>query len=100
MPKFNVQVPHQLNKEEAAIRLNTFIDRVKNKFQDQVTDIQESWDGDALNFAFKAMGFAIQGKLMVEEEQLALDGKIPLAAMLFKGKIESTIHEELSSLMA
>jgi hypothetical protein len=99
MPQFNVSVPHTLTHEEAHERLNRFIDVLRQKFQDSVNDLDQNWNGDTLNFQFKTFGILLKGGITVEPTQLSVKGEIPFTAMMFRGKIESTIREQLERLM-
>jgi putative polyhydroxyalkanoate system protein len=100
MPKFGVRVPHTLTKDEARSRLERFIEMLQAKFANQVSDLQQSWDGDTLKFHFKTYGIPLDGGITVEDKQLNLAGDIPFAAMMFKGKIESEIREQLEKIVA
>ena len=100
MPKLNFSVPHNLEKAEAKSRLEAFAGRVREKYQGQVKDVKEWWEGDTLCFAFRTMGINIEGRLAVEDERLNVDGNLPFSAMMFKGKIESGLRDELDKLMA
>lgn len=99
MPSIHLQIPHQLPKEEALVRIRTLLQNVKHKFGDKVTDVQEEWDGDSGSFSFSIMGFDVSGKLNVSNSQVGLDGKIPVAASLFKSKIKSVIMEEAQKVL-
>jgi putative polyhydroxyalkanoate system protein len=100
VPKLDFSVPHALGKEEARSRLEAFADRVRAKYEGQVKDVKQSWEGDTLCFGFRTLGSNFDGRLTVEEDRLNVGGSLPFAAMMFKGKIESTIREELERLMA
>jgi putative polyhydroxyalkanoate system protein len=99
MPKFSVRVPHTLSHEEAKQRLNGFVDIIREKMADKVSDLEQSWDGDAVNFKFKTFGIPLSGKIAVAEKELAVDGDLPFTAMMFKGQIESTIQKYLTRLV-
>lgn len=99
MPKFNVTVPHTLTKQEATERLNQFVDILRNKFQDSVSDLEQTWDGDVLGFRFKTFGVPLSGRITIGDDNLVVDGDLPFTAMMFKGKIESAIREQLERLM-
>ncbi len=99
MPKFSLEVPHNLSAEEARTRLERFIESLQAKFQDKVSDLSQSWTGDTLSFAFKTFGFKIAGAVASLENKLDVSGDIPFAAMMFKGKIETEIREQLARLM-
>jgi putative polyhydroxyalkanoate system protein len=100
MPKFAVRVPHQLTQEEARSRLERFAERLQEKFADQVGDLQQSWEGDTLRFQFKTYGIPLKGGIAITENELSLDGDLPFSAMMFRGKIESAIREQLERLVA
>jgi hypothetical protein len=99
MPKFSVTVPHTLSQPEATERLNRFADILREKFKDSVGDLEQHWDGNSLAFRFKTFGIAIAGKIAVGEKDLVVDGDLPFTAVMFKGKIESSIREQLERLM-
>lgn len=100
MPKFGVRVPHTLTKDEARSRLERFIDMLTAKKGNQLSDLQQSWEGDTLKFHFKTYGIAIDGGITVGDNDLDLAGDLPFAAMMFKGKIETEIREQLEKLVA
>jgi len=99
MPKFNVRVPHELSQEEAKERLNGFVDIIAEKMQDKVSELEQSWDGDKVNFRFKTFGIPLSGTIALAEKELVVDGELPFTAMMFKGQIESTIHKYLARLV-
>ena len=99
MPKFNVQVPHPLSQEAAREKLNRFADVLGEKFKDQVSDLEQSWEGDTLRFSFKSYGIQLKGGVTVADKQLDVVGDLPFTAMMFKGKIESAIREQLEKLV-
>ena len=100
MPGFKTEVPHQLDRETATERLKTFLEKVRQQYQGQVSNLQESWNEDTLTFAFSTYGFKISGTLTVAAGAVLLGGRLPLAAMMFKGKIEQTIRDELAKVLA
>jgi putative polyhydroxyalkanoate system protein len=100
MPKFGVRVPHNLSQEEARSRLERFAEMLQQKFQDKVSDLDQTWEGDKLNFKFKTYGIQLQGGIAVTDKELDLTGDLPFAAMMFKGKIESEIREQLERIVA
>jgi hypothetical protein len=93
MPNFNLDVPHSLGRDAAIERLKTFMDKVRHR--DDVSDLEETWNENVQSFSFKTYGFKIEGAATVEEDRVKLDGKLPLAAAPFRGKIEGSIREGL-----
>lgn len=99
MPKFSTEVPHNLSAEEAKSRLERFVEMLKEQHRERVSDLSQEWNGNTLSFAFKTFGFKVGGAIAALENKLAVTGDIPLAAMMFKGKIEAEIREQLGRLM-
>ena len=99
MPKITVTVPHQLGQQAAAERLKSFVARLKEKHQDQVSNLREEWSDNSLKFGFKSFGFQFQGTGSVAESEAKLDVDIPFAAMMFKGKIETEMRDTLTRVL-
>jgi hypothetical protein len=100
MPKVNLSVPHAVGQDEARKRIEKVLIRVMEKFGDQVSDLQKSWEENVLNFSFKTFGFAIKGSMAVESEQVDFECSLPIAAMMFKGKVEKTMRDELTRILS
>ena len=94
MASFRTEVSHQLGKEPATDRLKTFLDQVGERYKDQVSHLDGEWNDNVLTFALTTFGFKIDGVLTVEEEVATLEGKLPFAALAFRGKIEGGIAKE------
>jgi len=99
VPQLSLDIPHQLSADEAKARLQQFTELLKSKYQDQVGELDQSWEGNSLAFGFKTFGIKIQGKIAIQDDKLVLDGELPFSAMMFKGKIESEIREQLERLV-
>ncbi len=100
MPSFKTEVPHQLGKEKAVERLSSFLDGVAEKYKDQVSKMDGTWSENVLDFSLTTFGFTITGTLTVEDEVARLDGKLPFAAVAFRGKIQKGIASELERALA
>jgi hypothetical protein len=97
MAKFSVSVEHRLTRETAVDRLKGFADRIRIEFASQVTEVSEDWDDDGnVQFSFRAMGLTVEGGLETTEELIFVSGKLPFAAVPFRGVIEQTIAEKIS----
>ena len=99
MPSMNLEVPHVLDQEEATRRLKDRFGQIKEKFAGQVSDLEERWDGNTLDFSFKTFGIRIQGTATSGPSEVKVKTKLPLAAMMFKGTIEQQLGDELRSLL-
>lgn len=99
MPKLSLAVPHALSQADAAARLKGLLARLKEKHGDKVSNLTEEWGENWGKFGFSAMGFSVKATATVETSQVKIDGEIPFAAMMFKGKIESEIRETLTRVL-
>jgi hypothetical protein len=100
MPALKMNFPHQLGRTTAQERLHTLLAKVKHRYGDQVSNLRESWSDNVLDFGFTTYGFGIQGNVTVEENEVRLDGQIPFAAMMFRGKIEQALRETMTKTLA
>jgi putative polyhydroxyalkanoate system protein len=100
VPKFQVEVPHKLGAEAAKAKLDHFIEMIQGQAKEKVSDLSQGWVGNTLNFGFKTYGIKISGAIDVREDSLHVAGDLPFTAMMFKGKIESEIREQLGRLVA
>jgi hypothetical protein len=99
MPQFNVSVPHHTTKEQATEKVKFLLDKIGQKYANQIKDLEQEFEGDKLNFSFKTLGIKVSGEGTVDDENVNIKGNLPLAAMMFKGKIESDLREELKRMM-
>lgn len=100
MPSLLISTPHGLTKEEATERLKTFFNKLKERHQDKVSNLEEQWTDNRLDYSFSTYGFNIKGDLTVEPGEVKVNGSLPFAAMMFKGKIEQSVRDDLEKLLA
>jgi Putative polyhydroxyalkanoic acid system protein (PHA_gran_rgn) len=100
MPGIKISVSHQLGQEQALQRLRSIVQDLQKQFADKVSKVEEVWSESGARFSFEVMGFPVSGTLNVQTESVQLEGKIPLLAMPFKDKIETTIRKQMKFLLA
>ena len=100
MPGFSTEVPHTLGKDQCLERLKGFLDQVEERFKGQISEIEGNWDDNVLTYRFVSYGIKIEGAMAVEEDRVKMDGEIPFAAMMFKGKIVDSIRGALEKAVA
>jgi hypothetical protein len=99
VPKFHFEIPHTLSADDAKSRMERFVESLQARFQDKVSDLDQGWNGNTLAFGFKTFGIKITGTIAALDNKLDVNGEIPFSAMMFKGKIESEVKEQLARLM-
>ncbi len=100
MASINVRVPHKLTREEALKRTKNLLTKTKEDFSEDIKNLKEIWNDNAGKFSFAAKGFEISGTLTVKDSEIILDGTVPFAVSLFKGKITKKIQEVGAELLA
>lgn len=100
MPNIEMSIPHSLGQDEALDRIRKLIGNVEERFSGQLKDVQQEWNGNEGSFSFSVMSMPVSGKLTVNNGDVALDGKLPLAASLFQGKIKEVILEEAKKVLS
>ncbi|NUQ65274.1 MAG: polyhydroxyalkanoic acid system family protein [Pirellulales bacterium] len=99
MPKFSMAIPHCLTEEEATQRLRTRFDELRQQHGHNLHEFHGEWNGGSLLYRFKAMGVQVSGAVNVEASQVRVDAELPMFAMMFKGKIEQEIRNELGNVL-
>ena len=100
MPGFSTEVSHSLGKEAALEKLKGFLDQVQQRYSKEISDVDGSWTENVLTYEFTTYGIKIDGTLTVEDESVKMDGNLPFAAMMFKGKISDSIRVALEKAIA
>ena len=100
MPGFLTAVDHSLGQTEAQSRVSTFLDQVQNQYQDMVSSWSGEWNENKLNVELIAMNMKVTGVLEVTDDAVLVGGSIPFAMVMFKGRMEKTMRDELRKLLA
>lgn len=100
MSKLEMNIPHQLEQQEALSRVQSLLTRVQSQFGSQVQDMHQEWNGNTGVFSFKVMNMPVSGTLTVNQGNVALDSQLPMAAAMFSGKIKSVIMEEAKKVLS
>lgn len=100
MPSYSVSVQHGLGQATARQRVESFLESVLRDYAEHVSNMDGQWTENRLAFRFVTSGLSISGLLEVEERLVAVSGPLPLAAVLFRGRIERQIRDELQQLLS
>ncbi len=100
MPSLTINTPHSLSTEEATSRIKTLFEKLKEQHKDKISNLEEKWDDNRLEYSFSTYGFNIKGEMTVEPSEVKVNGSLPFAAMMFKGQIEQSVRSELEKLLA
>jgi hypothetical protein len=99
MAKLNMLIPHNLSQDEAMKRIKKDLDNLKIQFADEISDLQENWNGNTCEGHLSVKGFSVSGAMVIKPSEIEIAGNLPFFAIPFKGKIESTIRERFKQLL-
>ncbi|MDB5239314.1 MAG: hypothetical protein JWO00_649 [Candidatus Parcubacteria bacterium] len=109
MSTLHASAPHTLGQEEAQSRIKVFMDQAQLKLSGGPIQapgvppvsgtLEQKWEGNACEFTFTAQGQSISGTISVLADKVEVTAKLPMAAMLFKGKLETALTDGLAAIL-
>ncbi len=95
-----IELEHNLDQEKGLICAEKIFKNLSEQYKDEFSDLEQNIEGNTINFAFKIRGMHIKGDIKVEKNSVIIHSKLPFAAKMFQGLIESKIKENADKLMA
>ena len=95
-----IEVPHKTTRAKARKIVEQKLTTLLSQFGHHADDMKHEWQGDTLQFAFKAKGFTGKGTVEITDKDVIIDGKLPLLAKPFEGRIKSTVEKEAEQMFA
>jgi hypothetical protein len=95
-----INLPHNTDKETARKKINERIAALFAQYGHYLSDSEHKWDGDLLTFSGSAKGFKANGTIEVTDNEIIINGKLPLVAKPFEPRVKSAIEKEASSMFA
>ena len=105
----HIERRHNVGKEEAIRKIDTFLDDLmRRQFPGGVAikEASRSWSDDALRFSFKAkkgfFGTTISGVIRVNDDSVVMDSDVPglVTAFVSEDQIRKVINEQLDGLFS
>jgi len=100
VPRISISLPHALGQEQSIRRLKEGFHSLSETYKDQIHSLQEEWNGNVLSYRFTALGISVTGTVTAEPAEVTLVAELPMMAMMFKGRIEKQLREELAKMLA
>ena len=87
---------HNRTKQQAKAWVDVKLDEMLRQFGDSVSDTSYRWNGDTMEFAFRAAGLvSFNGTLSVTDSELYLNMPFPLLAKGFEARAEEEANKWL-----
>jgi hypothetical protein len=98
MPQLFITKNHNLGAAEAKDRIDRLLARTS--LRGEISNVNWSWNGYLASVSFTMYGTSFHANLSVAENTVTISAQLPLLALPFKGRIESTIGVELDQTLA
>ncbi len=95
----NIRINHNLQQSDAVMCAKKILDNLREEHSNNISGIVQSWSGNSSRFSFRLKGFNVAGTINVTDNYVDINGKLPFAAMMFKGLIESTIRNNAKKML-
>ena len=93
-----IDVPHQLGRDAARARIEGGFSKVGDALGSGVT-IDQSWAGDTMTFAARAMGQAIDGHLSVHDDTVHIEVQLPWLLAKLAGPLKEKLEANTRTLL-
>ena len=95
-----ISVPHKIDKATVRKRIEERLHQMLATYGHYLSEVEHRWEGDRLVFSGKAKGMKANGTVDITDNEVIIDGKLPLLAKPFEPRIKSTIEKEAATIFS
>ncbi len=95
-----IQIEHNLDKERGIICAEKIFSQLAEQYKDEFSDLKQETKENKIYFSFKIRGMKINGEIIVNENKVIIESKLPFAARIFQGMIETQIKENADKMIS
>jgi hypothetical protein len=101
MRRIVLDVQHDKGRQQATDRLRSLAQMAEGQFRHQVTEITQTWHDDGrVDFSIRAMGMTVAGQMLVSDDNVRIEAKLPLMAMPFRSRMEDALRDAISDALS
>jgi len=93
-----ITVDHHTSKETARRKVEERVGQLLAQIGGRAEEMEHEWLGDTLRFKGKARGLSVEGTVEVTEAAVIVDGKLPMMATMFEGRIRQAVEREADAM--
>ncbi len=97
--KITINVPHKLTREDARRRIDSGFAKVQEQVTGKTLEMEQSWQGDTMQFTAAAMGQNITGRLNVEDTQVKIEVDLPWILAKLSGAFSDKLKKQTQLLL-
>ncbi|RLD50331.1 MAG: hypothetical protein DRI94_08885 [Bacteroidetes bacterium] len=95
-----IELTHDLEKEKGTACAEKIFKQLSDEYKDEFSDLEQETNGNIINFSFKIRGMHVKGNITVNNKNVVIDSKLPFAARMFQGMIETKIKENAEKMIS
>ena len=100
MPKpLVVEIPHQFTRQEAKRRIQDGLGQIRSQLASFATSVEDSWDGDRMDFRVAAVGQTVTGRIEVLDQSVRVEIELPWVLSMLAKKIQGRIQQQAMLLL-
>jgi hypothetical protein len=88
-----ISIPHKLTQEEARRRIQSGIADARKQFVGKMTQVEDHWTENHLEFKFAALGQPITGRLDVLPSSINVSVDLPWLLAMLADKIKPEVEQ-------
>jgi hypothetical protein len=88
-----ISIPHKLTQEEARRRIQAGITDARKQFMGKMTQVEDHWTENHLEFKFAALGQPITGRLDVLPSSINVSVDLPWLLAMLADKIKPEVEQ-------
>lgn len=104
MPNIHETLPHKLDKKEAIKRIQDLLPGLVSKYSKLIKNFEQTPENDKVKFSFDISKFPffghVYGVIIVNKDNVLIDGKFPDPLSFLKQNIINTIREKGGDLLS
>src|SRR5689334_21678547 len=89
-----VTIPHHLGKDEAIRRLKAGLGKARTTSGEHLTQVEETWSGDHLDFRLAVLHQGVSGTMDVAEDHVRLEVMLPWVLAVLAEKAKGLIEKQ------
>jgi hypothetical protein len=88
-----INIPHHLSRAEVKRRIQEEMRRAEPQLGPLLGTIEQTWNGDTVDFSVSAAGQVIGGKAFVEDQQVRVEVALPWFLAALAGAVRQGIEQ-------
>ena len=95
-----IELTHDLETEKGTVCAEKIFKQLSEEYKDEFSELKQETNGNIINFSFKIRGMHVKGNITVNDNNVVIDSKLPFAARIFQGMIETKIKENADKMIS